>query len=203
MDYNNDNLPTDKPNPMKKTDWVLLTIVILLLLLSFPILWRLYRFLIPLVVIGFIVYVIFRFIKTKENASVISQGVLQNFTSVWIEIKTLVRTFFRRIVLTSSVVIVLAVLVLLSYGHYSKSSVTEKEMALMTQSLAKYKSHFGYYPAGLAELIGNDPLKKEWLQDSWGNQMAYKVSKDGLGYKLSSPGVDGKIGNGDDLILEK
>jgi hypothetical protein len=197
-----DNLNTTKSEPMKKGDWFLLAILILLLLLSFPVLWRLYRFLIPLAAVGFIGYFAFKFMQLGQHTEGNDNG-SQNFTKVWTGFVVFLRAYFRAIALTVISMIVVAVTVILVYGHYSKGNVTEKEMEQMTQSLAKYKSHSGQYPAGLTELIGNDPLKRDWFLDSWGNEMDYKVNTDGLGYTLSSSGADGKLGTADDIVIKK
>ena len=203
MDDFDNNLNTQKNSPMKNSDWFLLGILILLLLITFPFLWRIYRFIIPLGIIGLIIYLIYRFMQMGKIPSSLPEGTMRNFTSVWTEFKTTVRNSFRTMAITVISLVILSVTGILLFGQYSKKEATEKEMARITQSLAKYKSSLGNYPASIAELVGNDPLKREWYQDSWGNEMNYSVNKDGLGYQLSSPGADGKLGTGDDLVLEK
>jgi hypothetical protein len=202
MNEIDDNLNTNKPEPMKKGEWFLLGILILLLLLSFPVLWRLYRFLIPLAAVGFIGYFAYKLMQLGNNVEGNNNG-SQNFIKVWTAFIIVLRAYFRKMAFTAITMLVVAVTVILVYGHYSKGNDTEKEMEQIAQSLEKYKIHSGQYPTGLAELIGNDPLKRDWFLDSWENVMYYNSNADGLGYTLSSQGADGKLGTADDLVVKK
>ena len=188
---------------MKKLDWVLLALLFLLLLVSFPVLWRVYRFLIPAAAFCFIVYFAFRFLQLGKNTNFPSEGFSGNFTKIFAGFITAVRRSFRMIAVVIISCVILFVVIILFYNQYSKKDLTEKQMAKMTEYLSKYKTQHGKYPEDLAALIGNDPLKREWFHDSWGNELYYKASKDGLSYRLSSSGADGKKESSDDLILEK
>jgi hypothetical protein len=211
MDETNDHLPIDKPTPMKRTDWILLAILIVLLLVALPFIWVLYmpivwaliRFLIPLAALGFIIYFAIRFTQIGKIIETGSDDTSRIVSKIWIESIAFIRKAFRPIAYTIISVLVIGVLTALLVKQFSKGSDTEKEMSRIALGLAKYKNAYGQYPADLAELIGNDPLKREWLQDTWGNGMEYTRTKNGTGYKLSSPGADRKSGTTDDLILEE
>jgi hypothetical protein len=210
-DETNDHLPLDKPEPMKRTDWILLSILILVLLVTLPfialfympIFWALLRFLLPLAALGFIIYFALRFTQLGKTMETGSGETLNVLRKIGIESIILLRKSFRKIALTVIIAIVVGVVAILVVKEYTKRNVTQKQMLRMAQSIAKYKAAYGQYPLGLAELIGNDPLKREWLQDTWGNGMEYSLTKNGAGYKLSSPGADGKPGSADDLTLEE
>jgi uncharacterized membrane protein YraQ (UPF0718 family) len=82
-------------------------------------------------------------------------------------------------------------------ADYFKATNTKKEMSEIAEALNKYKYHQNKYPEDLQELIGNNPLKKEWLNDQWGHPYKYSVSASGP--VLVSLGKDGKEGTDDDL----
>ena len=202
MDNTNDRLVTNKPEPMKNTDWILLTILVLLLLITFPILFRIYRFFLPIAALGLIVYFIIKFVQLGNIPGNTPEGSTENFTKVWSMFTDVIRKQFRVVMISSIIAVVISVVGILIFNQYSKTGATEKEMSKISQGLEKYKNHHGAYPTGLTELIGNDPLKREWYQDSWGNEMSYTTTKSG-GYRLISRGTDGKAGTVDDLILDK
>ncbi len=202
MDNNNDRLVTDKPEPMKNIDWILIGILVLLLLITFPVLIRIYRFFIPLVFVGLLIYFVVKFIQLGKISSSNPDGTSPDFAKVWTEITCIIRKQSRVVVISSIFTVTIAVAVILVFNQYSKSGLTENRMNRMAQAMEKYKSHLGYYPASLTDLIGNDPLKREWYQDCWGNNMGYTLTKEG-GYRLSSVGGDGKDGTSDDLKLKK
>ncbi len=211
MDETNDHLPIDKPTPMKKTDWILLAILILVLLVTLPFIWVLYmpivwaliRFLVPFAALGFILYFAIRFTQIGKIVESGSDDTSRIVSKIWAEAIAFIRKAFRPIAYTVISVLVIGVTAALLVKQFSKGSDTEKEMSRMALGLSKYKNAYGHYPANLAELIGNDPLKREWLQDTWGNGMDYTLTKNGAGYKLNSPGADRKVGTADDLTLEK
>jgi len=201
MDDSDKPLPLDKPKPMKKSDWAILSIVVLLLLISFPVLWRLYRFVIPLATIGFLVYFLIRFITMMKFIEL--NQTFYFWKIIWNELLVGISRTFRVIAYSFIGLLIVSVLTILTFQHFSKGRETQKQMLRMTQALAKYKAELGYYPEGLATLIGNDPLKREWLQDSWGNRMDYIVTNNGKNYRLVSSGLDGKMGTDDDFILKE
>jgi hypothetical protein len=204
----NDRLPLDKPQPMKPTEWILLGILVLLLALTFPFLWWMYRpliwilfrFALPLAVVVFIGYFAIRALQLGEPTQ--GDGTFaRNLAKVWDEFVLLIRKYFKTVAITVIVATLVFVGSAITYTKLSKKSVTEKQLARMSQSLAKHKDQLGSYPADLAGLVGNDPLKREWYQDSWGNSIEYSITKNGAGYQLISPGADGVKGNGDDVIV--
>lgn len=208
MINDNDRLPTDKPSAMRITDWILLGILVLLLALTFPFLWWMYRPLIwilvryalPIAAFIFIGYFALRAFQLGE-ANGQNEKFFENLGKAWNELVLLIRKFFKRVALT----IIIATLVfagsVITYTKMSRKSDTEKQLARMARALDKHKNELGNYPANLSELIGNDPLRREWFQDAWGNKIEYSITKNGAGYQLVSAGADGVKGNGDDLTV--
>ncbi len=212
MTYDDDDrLPLDKPKPMKTTDKILLGILILVLLVTFPFIWWIYRpliwilfrFVLPVGIIGFIAYFAFRALRLGDvNGSLPGEGSFsQKLGVAWREFIFVVRKYFKTVALTAIVFILVFVVSAIAYTKSSRRAVTQKQMDRTAQALSKHKNHYGNYPANLAELIGNDPLKREWLRDAWGNPIEYSLTKNGLGYSLISPGADALTGNGDDVVV--
>ena len=162
--------------------------------------WFFIRFVVPISALVFIGYFAFRYKQLGEPAGRAVQGPMQTIGKIWTELIYVVRKSFKTIVLTIIVFTILSVGSIIAYTSYSKKSVTEKQLARMSQAIAKHKNQLGNYPVDLAELVGNDPLKREWFKDSWGNKVDYAVTKNGKGFQLTSPGADGVMGNGDDLV---
>ena len=202
MDNDNDGLVTNKPEPMKSLDWILFAFLVLSFLVTFPLLFRIYRFFIPLLLVGGLVYFGIKFFQLTNASENKAGDTSSDLAKVWYTILAIVRKQFRVFVISGICIVGVSVALILAFNQYSKSSVTEKLMNRMIQAAEKYKSQLGYYPSSLTELIGNDPLRREWYQDSWGNTIIYTIKKEG-GYRLSSSGADGAAGNSDDLILEK
>lgn len=206
----NEPLPTNKPQPMRTTDWLLLGILIIMLLSSLPLLWFLYlplfwaffRFVLPIGIVLFIGYFGLRALKlgARRGNGPDNDEFIEKANHFWIDFRVLVRKALKPVAFTVIVVTIVFVACAISYTRYSRKGVTEKQLARMSQSLEKYKAHYGVYPNGLAELIGTDPLKREWYQDAWGNKVEYTLNNKGLGYTLKSAGADGVAGNEDDLI---
>jgi hypothetical protein len=86
---------------------------------------------------------------------------------------------------------------------YFKARSTKKEMTEVTEALNQYKSHLNKYPENLQQLIGNNPLKKEWLSDEWKNPYTYTIPADSQNFSLTSQGKDGQLKTEDDLVLDK
>jgi general secretion pathway protein G len=183
---------------------------VLLLAITFPFLWWIYRplililfrFVLPIAVLAFIGYFAVRAMQLGEPA-----GPNENFSTslkrAWSEFSSLFRKYFKTIALTLIVGTVVFVGSVLLYTKLSKGSDTEKQLARMSQALDKQKTQLGSYPSDLSGLIGNDPLKREWYKDTWGTSIEYTVTNNGGGYKLSSAGPDKVKGTGDDISLVK
>src|ERR1700749_3359543 len=96
----NEKLPTDKSEPMKKTDWLLVIALVFLLLLTFPVLWRIYRFIIPLAVFALVIYFMVRLMQPGKIGSPDSETTSRNFMEVWNEVRISIRSSFRSLALT-------------------------------------------------------------------------------------------------------
>lgn len=206
-------LPANNPSPMRTTDWLLLGILIVMLLSTLPLLWFLYlplfwaffRIVLPVGIVVFIGYFGLRALKLgeKRGNGPDNDEFIEKANHFWEDFFALVRTSFKPVALTVIVVTIVFVACAVGYTRYSRKGVTEKQFARMAQSLEKYKAHYGVYPNGLAELIGTDPLKREWYQDAWGNKVEYTLSNNGVSYTLKSAGADNSPGNEDDLTITK
>ena len=80
---------------------------------------------------------------------------------------------------------------------------TEKKCMNVVEYLNKYKSHSNTFPADLEKMIGNSPVRREWIKDGWGNPLIYSVTDNGNDFLLQSKGKDGKENTSDDLKFNK
>lgn len=107
-----------------------------------------------------------------------------------------------------SVFILIAVIIIVSlsaflFFTYQRTSVfpkkTEKELTEMNDSMEKWHEKFGHYPTELTELIGNNPIRQDWIKDAWNRPYKYTVSENGKGFSIISAGADGRFGTEDDI----
>lgn len=77
---------------------------------------------------------------------------------------------------------------------------TEKEMTEIKTSIKKYKKDTKDFPDSIEELIGKNPLRKDWSEDYWGTP--YRLSNKGdQSIELTSAGSDRQFGTKDDLKI--
>ena len=91
----------------------------------------------------------------------------------------------------------------------AKVKSTAVKAGQVQQNLLKYQSDVGKMPTtaeGLGVLI-NNPGNGKWggpygseedNKDDWGNAFEFELTAKGA--KLTSPGIDGQVGTGDDLV---
>ena len=78
---------------------------------------------------------------------------------------------------------------------------TEKEMTEIKLAIEKFKKDTKNFPDSIDELIGKNPLRKNWSEDNWGT--AYKLFKnENQSIELTSAGTDRQFGTKDDLKIE-
>lgn len=87
--------------------------------------------------------------------------------------------------------------------RYQKTSVlpeeTKKELTEINDRIVKWNDKFGKYPTDLNELIGINPMRKDWKQDSWNRPYKYEINENGSDFSIISAGLDGKFGTDDDI----
>ena len=89
----------------------------------------------------------------------------------------------------------------------------ELSMGQLESSLQMYKIDNYRYPTteqGLSALVSKPSGARRWrgpyteknkLQDPWGNEFSYE--SDGKTFKIISPGIDGTVGNEDDVTYPR
>ena len=77
------------------------------------------------------------------------------------------------------------------------------EIISMEKAMDMYHLDNDRYPASIGELISGGYITSKALQDAWGKNYTYTLSPDGRSYRLASPGPDGFMRTGDDLVLTR
>ncbi len=81
-----------------------------------------------------------------------------------------------------------------------KQKRTIKEMKAIKEAMLNYKHNMNEYPADLVEIIGSNPVRKEWFTDAWANDYVLDLKKEN-NIQLMSKGKDGKLHTNDDIIV--
>jgi hypothetical protein len=77
---------------------------------------------------------------------------------------------------------------------------TKIEMIEIQTAMIKSNKDLGEYPTSLQDLIGSNPMRKEWLTDEWGTM--YRLAYQNLHLKkITSAGKDKKFDTKDDIHL--
>lgn len=78
---------------------------------------------------------------------------------------------------------------------------TIKEMEAIEEAIIRFNGESSRYPYDIQELLGNNPLKKDWEADYWGNK--YRLIKLDESYiQLTSDGEDGEAETDDDIRIK-
>ena len=113
--------------------------------------------------------------------------------------------------LQPSSIIVIVVLVIGSlsaflFFSYQRASIfpekTKKEISEMSDRMENWNEKFGQYPTELNELIGNSPIRQDWVKDAWNRPYKYAITENGKRFLITSAGSDGKFGTEDDIKSE-
>jgi len=195
----NDRWPQEKSNPLKKMDWRVLVLIVIVFIVTLPILGRFYRFIIPIGAFGFIIYFIYKYSQLGRVIGEDSNTVYPNIQVVFREIGLVFRNYFRPVAIVFVLFLIFSVGGVLLFANYSKKSDTENQFSKMSLAIEKLKNETGSYPETISTLIGSNPLRREWTKDAWGNPVNYTIVNSG--FKLISAGKDGVFGNEDDVVL--
>ena len=103
-----------------------------------------------------------------------------------------------KIVMISAIGLLVAVVgfFIFSQNHFKEQNTITRSKEIVA-SLNSYKAELKTYPKSLTELIGNNPIRGEWIKDCWGNEYSYIGSESS--FILVSKGADGIINTADDL----
>ena len=89
---------------------------------------------------------------------------------------------------------------------YQKTTIypskTKKELIEISDRIVKWNDKFGKYPTNLNELIGINPMRVDWKQDSWNRPYKYEINENGKDFSVISAGPDGRFGTDDDIKPE-
>ncbi len=118
---------------------------------------------------------------------------------------------FQKYFLRPSAIMVIGVLVIGSisaflFFTYQRISIypekTTKEISEMSDRMENWNEKFGQYPTDLNELIGNSPIRQDWIKDAWNRPYKFAIMENGKGFLISSAGSDGQFGTDDDIKSE-
>jgi hypothetical protein len=126
-----------------------------------------------------------------------------NFFINSVSFKNITRKLFLYPLIAIASIVILGFIIEFIGQDYFKSRRTKKEMVEITEALNKYKYHLDNYPEDLDKLIGNNPLRREWLSDEWNQNYRYNVATDGQNFSLISQGKDSQERTSDDLVFNK
>ena len=85
-------------------------------------------------------------------------------------------------------------------NNYLKPSQTKSEMTRISISVKNYVDKTNEMPKSLLKLIGNNPVKKTWLIDSWQNPYKYEFHGENR-FTIISAGKDELFETPDDIIV--
>ena len=96
----------------------------------------------------------------------------------------------------------IAVIIISAFDMFSfKEKRTIDEMNEIKKSILKYHNDKSVFPNSLQELIGQNPLRREWKFDNWNTQykLIYQNEEE---MKIISAGSDRKFDTEDDLKMK-
>jgi general secretion pathway protein G len=85
---------------------------------------------------------------------------------------------------------------------YIKPQLTKDEGIKIIKSIKSYHNGYKQYPDSIDLLIGDNPIRKDWRSDAWGEPYIYELAEDNQSFKLVSKGKDRKLDTQDDIIFE-
>ena len=119
-----------------------------------------------------------------------------------------VKRSFQKYFLQPSILITIGSIAVLSISgfvfiNYQRSNIypkkTKKEISRISDRLEEWNEKFGNYPINLRELIGVNPIQKQWELDAWNRPYKYSVKQNQKGFLIISAGYDGEFGTEDDI----
>lgn len=120
------------------------------------------------------------------------------------------RPFQKYLLQPSSIAIILIFVigniigfVFFSYqGNSVLPKETKKEISEISERMEMWNEKYNSYPETLSEIIGNNPLRKLWENDSWNRPYEYSTTNNRKKFLIISAGFDGKFGTDDDIKSE-
>jgi hypothetical protein len=98
-----------------------------------------------------------------------------------------------------SIIIILSTVAFFVSRQYMKRKNTINESEEIIAALNVYKLQTHAYPSHLDDIIGQNPIRKGWKKDSWGNYYIYQVNNRKNSFTLISKGQDGLLNTTDDI----
>lgn len=195
--------------------YALMLILIVLLLRALPFLWAVFWYSLPLLFLLFFVFLLVVFFDkywvlstAEEEATGGDYDAAHSWRSQLYQFLLLVKEqrvihnlwkiFIRALIL---VMVVTALAYYLGKSYWQGRN-TQTEINQISQALEQYRSQSNGYPEKLEILIGNNPLKRDWETDGWGNNYAYEVAPDKQKFSLVSKGKDGMLRTSDDISVK-
>ncbi|MDJ1499128.1 type II secretion system protein GspG [Xanthocytophaga agilis] len=112
--------------------------------------------------------------------------------------KSIVKSTFVTLLILA---LVISCIFIFGQNYFHKRN-TRQECDQIVSALQFYKESTKTYPATLTEIIGNDPLRRDWDKDSWENVYQYNTLNNGQSFMLRSSGADGNTDTEDDLLYQ-
>jgi Ca2+/Na+ antiporter len=194
MAYNRKSTQSAK---FDRKDKFLVLLIIILLLVTFPLVRSFYIFLIPLLIFLGGGYLLMRVWRSASHNS--ENGESTSSSDWWSDFVIHLKDTLRVVFYMEIALLLIFAGSVFAFQYYAKEKDSQRQLTQMSLSLAKYKHAHGRYPDNLLEIIGNDPLKRDWLRDAWGNPVEYRVLEGGRSFVLRSAGSDGTLDTSDDL----
>ena len=107
---------------------------------------------------------------------------------------------FRQAFYICLAIIMVVFIVAFALQGYFKQRNTANKLHEIANALEHYKEEKNIYPISLNDIIGRNPLKREWKNDSWDNSIVYQSSSNL--FQLISKGKDGILHTEDDIIVK-
>ena len=85
---------------------------------------------------------------------------------------------------------------------YIKPQLTNNKGMKIVKSIKSYHNGYKQYPESIESLIGDNPIRKGWRSDAWGEPYIYELYEDNQSFKFVSKGKDRKLNTQDDIIFE-
>lgn len=85
--------------------------------------------------------------------------------------------------------------------NVSNPKVNKQTMNDIVYALERYYVHNKRYPRNLSDIITDNPMRKKWLTDPWGNPYVYSTDRKRSSFKLISPGKDEERNTSDDIVI--
>ena len=113
------------------------------------------------------------------------------------------RFFLQPSTIVYGAVLCIGILIVSIYFWYQRGFIfpqkTKSEIAKISVTIEEWNKAFDHYPVNLQELIGNNPIRKNWDKDAWGVPYLYIVSEDKKEFQIVSAGSDHIFDTEDDL----